>query len=106
MASQTALDLSTYEQALVQIVHTLPAERIVQILDYARYIQEQARKDATLIEEDANEETILADEAKWDATFAATQTGLKKMADKVRTEIRAGHSQPMRFTQDGRIIPG
>ncbi|MEZ4730738.1 MAG: hypothetical protein R3E79_26730 [Caldilineaceae bacterium] len=84
MAVQTALDISAYERALMQIVRTLPAERIIQILDYARYVQEQAREEFALLEEDATEEEILADEARWDAQFAATQPGLKKMADKVR----------------------
>lgn len=106
MAAQTALDISTYERALMQIVRTLPAERILQILDYARYVQGQNHEDFALLQEDATEEAMLADEAHWDAQFAASQPGLKKMADKVRAEIRAGNSQAMRFTQDGKMVPG
>jgi len=30
---------------------------------------------------------------------------LKKMADKVRAEIRAGRTMPMVFTKDGRLTP-
>jgi hypothetical protein len=41
MEMQTASWPSTYEQALISIVRTLPTERVVQILDYARYIQSQ-----------------------------------------------------------------
>lgn len=106
MTAPIALDISTYERVLMQIVRTLPEERIIQILDYARYVQGQARDDFALLEEDATEEAIVADEARWDAQFSATQPGLKKMADKVRAEIRAGNSQAMRFTQDGKIVPG
>jgi len=54
----------------------------------------------------ATEEEILADEARWDAQFAATQDGLEKMADKVRADIRAGRTMPMVFTPDGKIAPG
>jgi len=38
---QTALQQSAYEQALISIIRTLPVERVIQILDYARYIQSQ-----------------------------------------------------------------
>jgi Tfp pilus assembly protein PilO len=103
MEMRTALQPSAYEQVLVSIVRTLPAERVVQILDYARYIQSQAIED---MDDDETEEEILADEAHWDAQFAATQEGLKKMADKVRADIRAGRTRPMVFTKDGRIAPG
>jgi len=102
---KTALQSSAYEQALISIVRTLPAERIVQILDYARYIQSQTIEDFGFLDDDETEEEILADEARWDAQFAATQDDLKKMADKVRAEIRAGRTMPMVFTKDGKLAP-
>jgi hypothetical protein len=106
MGTQTALQPSVYEQTLVSILRTLPVERVVQILDYARYIQSQTIEDFGLLDDDETEEEILADEARWDAQFAATQDGLEKMADKVRADIRAGLTTPMVFTKDGRIAPG
>lgn len=102
---QTALQQSAYEQALISIIRTLPVERVIQILDYARYIQSQVIEDFNLLEIDETEEEILADEARWDAQFAATQDGLKKMAEKVRVEISAGRSMPMVFTKDGGLAP-
>ena len=102
MKVKTALQPSAYEQALISIVRTLPVERIVQILDYARYIQSQTIEDFGFLDDDETEEEILADEARWDAQFAATQDDLKKMADKVRAEIRAGRTMPMVFTTDYR----
>ena len=105
MKVKTALQPSAYEQALISIVRTLPVERIVQILDYARYIQSQTIEDFGFLDDDETEEEILADEARWDAQFAATQDDLKKMADKVRAEIRAGRTMPMVFTKDGRLAP-
>ena len=102
---KTASQPSAYEQALISIVRTLPLERIVQILDYARYIQSQTVEDFGFLDDDETEEEILADEALWDAQFAATQDDLKKMADKVRAEIRAGRTMPMVFTKDGKLAP-
>ncbi len=106
MKAKTASQPSAYEQALISIVRTLPVERIVQILDYARYIQSQTIEDFGFLDDDETADEILADEARWDAQFAATQDDLKKMADKVRAEIRAGRTMPMVFTKDGRLTPG
>lgn len=106
MGAQTALQPSAYEQALISIVRTLPVERVVQILDYAHYIQSQTVEDFGFLDDDETEEEILADEALWDAQFAAMQDGLEKMADKVRADIQAGITTPMVFTKDGRIAPG
>ncbi|MCL0095114.1 hypothetical protein M1O52_00995 [Dehalococcoidia bacterium] len=97
---------SAYEQALISIVRALPVERVVQILDYAHYIQSQTVEDFGFLDDDETEEEILADEALWDAQFAATQDGLEKMADKVRADIQVGLTTPMVFTKDGRIAPG
>ncbi|MCL0029911.1 hypothetical protein M1N19_02985, partial [Dehalococcoidia bacterium] len=66
---------SAYEQALISIVRALPVERVVQILDYAHYIQSQTVEDFGFLDDDETEEEILADEALWDAQFAATQDG-------------------------------
>jgi len=88
MGMRTTLQPSVYEQALISIVRTLPVERVVQVLDYARYIQSQTIEDLGLMDEDEPDEEILADEAHWDAQFAATQDGLEKMAEKVRADIR------------------
>jgi len=100
---ETTLPLSSYEEILMGIVRSLPAERVVQILDYARYIQSQTDG---LLNEDETEEEIRADEAHWNSQFAATQDGLKKMADKVRAEIRAGRTMPMVFSKEGKMVSG
>jgi len=105
METQTTIQSSAYEQTLISIVRTLPIERVLQILDYARYIQSQVMEDFSLLDRDETEEDILADEARWDAQFAATQEGLKKMADKVRAEIGAGRTMAMVFTPEGRLAP-
>ena len=106
MATQMGVQSSTYEQTLIGIVRTLPVERVLQVLDFARYVQTQAIQDFGFADE--TEEEVLADEAQWDAQFAATeaQGSFAKMAEKVRAEIRAGRTRPMAFTKDGRLAPG
>jgi len=86
---------SEYERALLEVVRELPAERVAQVLDYARYIRSRAAAEWALLD-DETEEEILADEARWDARFAATQDSLKKAADAVRADISAGRTSRMR----------
>lgn len=105
MTVQTLSEESTYEQTLLSIVRTLPTERLRQVVQFARFLQVQTLDEFALVEEESPED-IAADEALWDAQFAATQDGLAKMAEKVRAEIRAGKSKPMIFTPDGRIESG
>jgi hypothetical protein len=98
VAIQTGVQSSIYEQTLVGIVRTLPVERVLQVLDFARYVQTQVIQDFGFADE--TEDEILADEAQWDAQFAITeaQGGFAKMAEKVRADIRAGRTRPMAFT--------
>jgi hypothetical protein len=105
MSLQSALEVSLHEQALLNIVRTLPVERVLQILDFARYVQTQTLEDFALGDDETAEE-VAADEARWDAQFVASQDGLKKMADRIRAEIQAGQARAMVFTKDGRIVPG
>lgn len=94
-----------YEETLLNIVRTLPSAQVEQILQFARYIQTQTL-DEFAFAGDETPEDIAADEARWDAQFAATQDGLRRLADEIRAEIRAGKSSPMVFTKDGKITSG
>ena len=96
---------ASYEQELIQIVHNLPIERLAQIVDFARYIRSQATEDFLHLD-DESEEDILADEAQWESQFAATQDGLKRMAERVRLEIQAGRTQSITFKKNGEMLPG
>ena len=106
MRTEAVVEPSAYEQALLSIIRTLPIERLLQVLDYARYVQSQTGEDFGVLDADETAEEILADEAQWDAQFAGTQEGLHRMADEVRAEIRAGRTTRMVFTKDGRMVPG
>ncbi len=106
MKAEAGVEPSVHEQALLSIIRALPIERVMQILDYARYVQSQTDEDFGFLNAGETEEEILADEARWDAQFAATQECLHKTADRVRAEIRAGRTTRVVFTKDGRIAPG
>jgi len=69
-------------------------------------LKQSSYEQALILDKDETEEQVLADEVQWDTQFAATQDGLKTMADKVRAAVRAGRTAPMIFTEDGRIAPG
>ena len=66
------------EQALAE-VHKLPAAQ-------------QDAIAALILEE-------LADEEKWDRSFAQSHDALARLADKVRAEKRAGKVKPMGFDE-------
>jgi len=81
------LEPTTYEKKLLRIISSLPVERTIQILDFARYIQEQTQEDFSFLEDDASLDEILADEKEWDEQFAHSEMAFSKMAEKVRGEI-------------------
>ena len=104
MAVSAAKPTTSYEKELLHLVHNLPVERMAQIIDFARYIRTQA-DDEFLSLNDESEEDILADEAVWDAQFAATQEGLSRMAGRVRAEIQAGRTQKIKISKHGEMTP-
>ena len=107
MGTQTALQPSAYEQALISIVRTLPVERVVQILDYAHYIQSRTVEDFGFLDDDETEEEIRASEEKWDRLFAKpeAQRVMREMAHEALEDYRAGRTTDITITEDGRLAP-
>lgn len=105
MTVQTISDESTYEQTLLSIARTLPAERLRQVVQFARFLQVQSLDEFALVDDESLEE-IAADEALWDAQFAASQDGMAKLAERALAEYKAGKSTAMVFTEDARIESG
>jgi hypothetical protein len=108
MTVQVNPEMAAYERILVKVIRALPANRAAQLVDFARFLEAQTLADHLAQEENAEFEEILADNAKWDALFATEQSQqlLEKMADEALAEHRAGRTRPMKFTDDGRIVPG
>jgi uncharacterized protein (DUF2336 family) len=95
-----------YERTLVEIARTLPHNRVVQLVDFARFLEAQLLSDALAKEEDVAE--IEADNARWDALLATdeSQALLEKLAGEALVEHRAGKTKPLAFNSEGRIVPG
>lgn len=91
-------------QEVVDVVMTLPEDRLVSVYDFARFIQ--SRPAPTTPFEDIfgeTEDEIRADEEQWQREFAASREQLRTMAREAAAEFRAGQSKPMTFTEDGRL---
>jgi hypothetical protein len=95
-----------YERALLNIVRTLPPNRVAQLVDFARFLEAQILSEELAQEEDIAE--VEADNARWDALLATdkSQAVLKNLADEALAEHRAGKTKPMTFSDEGRIVPG
>jgi len=106
MEAQVGSQPAAAEQILVELARTLPPERVAQLVDFARFLEGQA-----LMEELASAESpagIDAENAKWDALLATeeAQDMLDRLADEALEEHEAGQTRPMRFADEGRIVPG
>jgi len=102
-----AILLSDFHQStsFINIIRTLPPERIAQLIDFARFLEAQ-----TLVEELAAAESpaeIEAEIAKWNALLASeeAQDLLDKLAGEALEEHKVGQTRTMRFTCEGRIAP-
>ena len=72
------------EKKLITIIRTLPPSAVEQVLDFALFIQaRQAVVDAG-IDVRETEAEILADDARWDAQFAASREKLQGLGRKAR----------------------
>lgn len=91
-----------YEKQLSQIVHSLPLERVTQVVDFARFIETQEE-----FEEEETEEEIQASEAKWDALLARPEAQAKmlEMAQEALADADAGRTFEMKFEDEGNLIP-
>ena len=105
---QTAFQTETYEQKLVGIVRRLPPERVLQLVDFARFLEFQTieRYDDWLDEEETEGE-IRAGEEKWDELFAKPEAKhvMRDMAREALEDYRAGRTTDIAITEDGRLAP-
>jgi len=87
---------ATDEQTLLGIARTLPPERVVELLDFARFLQ--------ILEAEPG---ALESEAKWDKLFAKpeAQRAMLEMAHEAREEFRAGRTTDIGIGDDGRLTP-
>ena len=88
---QTTLQVTTYEQTLVGIARALPPERVVQLVDFARFLQVQQVKarDQDALAGFASEKER-TDAALWRTQFAGSLDVLEQLASEALAEDRAG----------------
>ncbi len=92
----------TYQQ-VIELVRTLPAERLGSLYDYARFLKEQSSGVVVADIFGESEEEIAADEAWWDEQFAQSEDTLLRLAEQAEEEYRAGETTPMEFNDKGRL---
>jgi len=87
-----------YVKAITEIVVAMPLARTVQLYEFALFL-----KSHPLPAEETFEE-VAADEALWDAQFAATEDDkLAALVTSVEAEINEGKALPM-FDERGEFI--
>ncbi len=107
---QTTTQPSAYEQTVVNIMRKLPPERILELVDFARFLEIQSAKstDEHLDEEETEtEEEIRASEEGWDHLLAQPNAKhvLRDMARQAREDYHAGRTTDITTTEDGRLAP-
>ncbi len=92
-------------QQVVELVMTLPADRLVSVYDFVRFVQSHPLEAASIPDifgETADE--IHADEQQWAQQFAASRKDLRAMARDAVADYRAGKTRPLEFTSEGQPI--
>ena len=91
-------------QEVVDVVMTLPVDRLASVYDFARFVRAQALdsgRPTDIFGE--TEDQIRSDTEQWDQEFAASREQLRLMAREAAAEYRAERTTPMTFTEEGRL---
>jgi hypothetical protein len=90
---------------LIGIVRTLPPERALELVDFARFLQSQATRPSR--EMDETEELERSGEDKWGQLLAKpeAQRALIEMAREARQDYEAGRTTDITTTDDDRLAP-
>jgi hypothetical protein len=104
MTKQAEIQSTTYEQMLINIVRTLPPERVSELIDFARFLQSLVVKpyEPAVLEEEESE----GDE-KWEQLLVKpeAQQAMIEMAHEARADLYAGRTTEIAISEDGRLTP-
>ena len=89
------------EQAILDILHSLPYERVVQVFDFARFLQNQPVLQK-LPYEDITEAELLLEELAWEQTLVTNQDMFRALAEQAQAEFVAGETKEM-VIENGKI---
>lgn len=109
MTMTATVELTAIEAELIQIVRTLPPERVAQLVDFARFLAYQATQASNGWDEEeaAQEADLRADEERWERLLSRPEAKelMLKMAQEALEEHRTGQTLDITVTEDGRLAP-
>lgn len=76
MTTQSARQPAALELALIDVVRTLPSRRVLQVLDFARWLQTQLAPD----EDHAAQAAMEQEEKTWEQAYMANRDDFRAMA--------------------------
>ena len=101
---------SAYEQTVIRIMRRLPPERVLELVDFARFLEFQmAKKDEHGVgeEDPQNKEVVQTNDEKWEQLLAKPEAKrvMREMAREALEDYRAGRTTGITTTEDGRLTP-
>jgi anthranilate/para-aminobenzoate synthase component I len=94
MTTQSAQLPASLERTLLDVVRALPSGRVLQVLDFARWLQTQLAPD-----EEAGGNTAQAameqEEKAWEQTYNANRDDFRAMARQALADLDAGETLEM-----------
>lgn len=101
MATQSILQSSTFEQALLKTVRALPPHRATQVLDFARWLQTQPEAEE-LLDDPMTEDELEAEEKAWEQAYLAKRDNFRAMAHQALSALDAGETLEM-VSENGKL---
>ena len=101
MATQYNRQQVPLEQALMEVVKTLPPRRAMQVLDFARWLQTQPALDEDL-SDSATETEMELEEKAWEQIYLANRDTFRSMAREALDDLDAGDTLEM-VIEDGKV---
>ena len=101
MATEYTQQSAPLEQALMEVVKTLSQHRVMQVLDFARWLQTQPALDDDL-SDSATEMEIELEEKAWEQTYLANRDTFRSMAREALDDLDAGDTLEM-VIEDGKV---
>uniref|UniRef100_UPI004055AC6F hypothetical protein n=1 Tax=Candidatus Electronema sp. TaxID=2698783 RepID=UPI004055AC6F len=94
MTTQSARQPATLELALIDVVRTLPSRRVLQVLDFARWLQTQLSPEENESSK-AAQAAIEQEEKAWEQTYNANRDDFRAMARQALADLDAGETLEM-----------
>lgn len=107
MEKHTKSHSSPYEQTVIKIMRKLPPDRISELVDFARFLEQIARRDEKEEEAAEMQKDISPGEEKWDQLLARPEAkrAMREMAREAREDYHAGRTTDIAVTDDGYLAP-